>query len=177
MKYSIAFTALALGGLSLAQTVILDDGGDTLALLSNINPSDVAAILDPEVLGPPIGVGNAATIDFDAAEATSSVLALVATATDAQTDIITSTADSSAATQTVFAKRNPVGGSTGNVQRRDLNYPVDTSSYVSVQVQVSENHELTLLQGYPFGLYTSIYQLPEINSGSWVFDLPDPAKI
>ncbi|THY54754.1 hypothetical protein D6C99_03393 [Aureobasidium pullulans] len=129
MKYSIAFTALALGGLSLAQTVILDDGGDTLALLSNINPSDVAAILDPEVLGPPIGVGNAATIDFDAAEATSSVLALVATATDAQTDIITSTADSSAATQTVFAKRNPVGGSTGNVQRRDLNYPVDTSSY------------------------------------------------
>ncbi|KAI4727540.1 hypothetical protein E4T49_04715 [Aureobasidium sp. EXF-10728] len=129
MRYSLAFAALALRGLGLAQTVVLDDGGNTSALLSNIDPADIAAIQDPDVLGPPIGVPDTATINFDEASATSSVLALVATATDAQTDIITSTADASAATQTVFAKRSPVGGSTSNVHRRDLSYPVDTSSY------------------------------------------------
>ncbi|CAD0110953.1 unnamed protein product [Aureobasidium uvarum] len=129
MRYSLACAALALRGLSLAQTVVLDDGGDTSALLSNIDPADIAAIQDPEILGSPISVPDAATIDFDEALATRSVLALVATATDAQTNIITSTADASAAIQTVFAKRNSVGGSTGKVHRRDLSYPVDTSSY------------------------------------------------
>ncbi|KAI5236684.1 hypothetical protein E4T43_08467 [Aureobasidium subglaciale] len=129
MKYSFALAALAFRCLGLAQTVVLDDGGDTLALLSNIDPSDIAAIPEPEILGPPTGVFDEANINFDAAQVTNSVLALVATATDAQTDIITSTADSSAATQTVFAKRSPFGGVTSDIQRRDLTYPVDTSSY------------------------------------------------
>lgn len=147
MKSGLALAALAFGGMSLAQsttavaTSAVDIDGQTTTLVSNIDPSDIAAIPEPEVLGPPIGVyESVSSATYNEAQATASVLALVVEATDAQTAVITPESTAIAATKTpvpvsseaaAARKRSYVGGLTGNLQRRDLSYPIDTSSYVS----------------------------------------------
>lgn len=146
MKSGLALAALAFSGMSLAQsttavaTSAVNIDGQTTTLVSNIDPSDIAALPEPEVLGPPIGVyESVSSATYNAAAATESVLALVVAATDAQTAVITPESTAIAATKTpvpvstesaAARKRSYVGGLTGNLQRRDLSYPVDTSSYV-----------------------------------------------
>ncbi|KAG9672405.1 hypothetical protein KCU99_g6933, partial [Aureobasidium melanogenum] len=145
MKSGLALAALAFSGMSLAQsttavaTSAVNIDGQTTTLVSNIDPSDIAALPEPEVLGPPIGVyESVSSATYNAAAATESVLALVVAATDAQTAVITPESTAIAATKTpvpvstesaAARKRSYVGGLTGNLQRRDLSYPVDTSSY------------------------------------------------
>ncbi|KAI4850606.1 hypothetical protein E4T44_02643, partial [Aureobasidium sp. EXF-8845] len=87
----------------------------------------------------PIGVVDSVpSATYNAAEATASVLALVAAATDAQTAVIAPVSSAIAASKTPVAvetetaaarKRSYVGGLSGNVQRRDTSYPIDTSKY------------------------------------------------
>ncbi|KAK6003345.1 hypothetical protein QM012_001190 [Aureobasidium pullulans] len=145
MKSGLALAALAFSGMSLAQsttaiaTSAVDIDGQTTTLVSNIDPSDIAALPEPEVLGPPVGVyESVSSATYNEAQATASVLALVVEATDAQTAVITPESTAIAATKTPIPvssesaaarKRSYVGGLTGNVQRRDLSYPIDTSNY------------------------------------------------
>jgi hypothetical protein len=145
MKSGFAIAALAFGGMSFAQSTVIASSavevdGQTTTLLSNIDPSDIASLPEPEVLGPPIGVVDSVpSATYNAAEATASVLALVAAATDAQTAVIAPVSSAIAASKTPVAvetetasarKRSYVGGLSGNVQRRDTSYPIDTSKYV-----------------------------------------------
>lgn len=122
-----------LGGRCLAQSATVI-GLNSVTVVSGIDPSDVAAIPEPDVLGPPVGVADEIqTITFDAASVTSSVLALVTAATDAQTEIVSGAAATSIASTYGRKKRAFVGDSTG-LQRRDAKYPVDTKSYVSLSL-------------------------------------------
>ncbi|THX78642.1 hypothetical protein D6D04_05634 [Aureobasidium pullulans] len=132
MKTGFALAALAFGGMGLAQSSsAVEVDGATTTLVSNIDPSDIAALPEPEVLGPPIGVVDSVpSATYDPAEATASVLALVEAATDAQTAVIAAVSTAISASETPVAnKRSYVGGLSGNVQRRDLSYPIDTSKY------------------------------------------------
>ncbi|KAI4757855.1 hypothetical protein E4T51_09096 [Aureobasidium sp. EXF-12344] len=127
MKLVTTLVALGYGVLSLAQSsTVLADGAATIA--SGIDPSDVAAIPDPEILGPPIGLADSVpTVTFDAAAVTSSVLALVTANTDAQTTVIASPAETDGSSTSAAVKRSFVGGNT-NIHRRDIKYPIDTKS-------------------------------------------------
>ena len=129
MKLVTTLVALGYGVFSLAQSsTVLADGAATIA--SGIDPSDVAAIPDPEILGPPIGLADSVpTVTFDAAAVTSSVLALVTANTDAQTTIIASPAETDDSSTPAAVKRSFVGGNT-NIHRRDTKYPIDTKSFV-----------------------------------------------
>ncbi|KAH0367728.1 hypothetical protein KCU65_g4462, partial [Aureobasidium melanogenum] len=148
MKSGLALAALAFGGMSYAQsttvvaTSAVDIDGQTTTLVSNIDPSDIAALPEPAVLGPPVGVYEVVTsATFNAAAATASILAAVVEATDAQTAVIVPESTAIAASKTrvpvstesaAARKRSYVGGLTGNLQRRDspiMSYPVDTSEY------------------------------------------------
>lgn len=178
MRTGLALAALALGGLSFAQaTAVVEDGnGETTTLLNNIDPSDIAAIPEPEVLGPPIGVVKSVpSISYNAAEETASVLALVTAATDAQTAVLDA-ATSSVASETAVSKRSYLGGSTGKLQRRDMKYPIDTSNFVRTDRpgnHVLLDDVLTRRKGHSFGLHSGIYQLPRRYCVSWIPDLPD----
>lgn len=126
MRSFIPLVALLLGSRSFAQSTVVIDNA---TIVSGIDPSDIAAIPEPEDLGPPIGVADVVpTITFDAASVTASILALVTAATDVQTSILDSPATTSVAAQD-RRKRTFVGGNT-NLGRRDTKYPIDTSSYV-----------------------------------------------
>ncbi|KAG9692082.1 hypothetical protein KCU95_g7325, partial [Aureobasidium melanogenum] len=145
MKSGLALAALAFGGMSYAQsttvvaTSAVDIDGQTTTLVSNIDPSDIAALPEPAVLGPPVGVYEVVTsATYNAAAATASILALVVEATDAQTAVIAPESTAIAASKTpvpvsseapAARKRSCVGGLTGNLQRRGMSYPVDTSNY------------------------------------------------
>lgn len=120
---------VAYGSLGACQSsIVITQAGATATIVSGIDLSDIAAIPEPEELGPPVGVPDAVGLDYDAAAVTSSVLALVSAATDAQTAVVA--AATSTPTSDVL-KRLYVGSNT-NLQRRDRSYPIDTSSYVSV---------------------------------------------
>lgn len=125
MKIVSAILAIGYGAVALAQSSTrIADGSATI--VSGIDPSDIAAIPDPDLIGPPIGIADdVPCVSYDAAAVTSSVLALVTAATDAQTSIISSGAPST----TVAVKRSFVGGNT-NLHRRDSKYPIDTKSFV-----------------------------------------------
>lgn len=129
MKFTTALLALGYGATSFAQsTTVVADGGATI--VSGIDPSDVAAIPEPELLGPPIGViDSVPTVAYDAAAVTSSVLALVTANTDAQTTVIASPAETDVSSTPAAVKRFFVGGNT-NIHRRDTMYPIDTKSFV-----------------------------------------------
>ncbi|KAI4717850.1 hypothetical protein E4T48_05939 [Aureobasidium sp. EXF-10727] len=144
MKSGFALAALAFGGMSFAQSTALatsavEIDGQTTTLLGNIDPSDIAAIPEPAVLGPPIGVVESVpSATYNAAEATASLLAAVVAATDAQTAVIAAESTAIAASKSLVPvssavaaarKRSYVGGLSGNLHRRDLSYPVDTSKY------------------------------------------------
>ena len=146
MKSGFALAALAFGGMTFAQSSVIatsavEVDGQTTTLVSNIDPSDIASLPEPAVLGPPIGVVDSVpSATYNAAEATASALALVEAATDAQTAVIAPESTAVAATKTTVPletetaaarKRSYIGGLSGNVQRRDTSYPVDTSKYVS----------------------------------------------
>ncbi|KAI5242705.1 hypothetical protein E4T43_04626 [Aureobasidium subglaciale] len=160
MKSGFALAALAFGGMSLGQTSsAVEVDGATTTLVSNIDPSDIAALPEPSVLGPPVGVVDAvSSATYDAAEATAAVLALVEAATDAQTAVIIAETSAIAPTKTPVAdatieKRSYIGGLSGNVQRRDTSYPIDTSkfnvpsgytpAFVSLQGSTQANGYLT----------------------------------
>jgi membrane-associated protease RseP (regulator of RpoE activity) len=120
----VAYSSLGVCQLS----TVITQAGTTATILSGIDPSDIAAIPEPEELGPPVGVPDAVGLDYDAAAVTASVLAVVVAATDAQTAVV------AAATSTPVSdvsKRSYIGSNT-NLQRRDRSYPIDTSSYVSI---------------------------------------------
>ena len=138
MKLAAAFVALGYSVFSLAQSsTVVADGGATI--VSGIDPSDVAAIVDPELLGPPVGVVDSVpTVSYDAAAVTSSVLALVTAATDAQTTVVASPAEASSKGA---AKRAYVGGNT-NIHRRDTKYPIDTKSFVSSLMHLTAFQDL-----------------------------------
>ncbi|KAI4732541.1 hypothetical protein E4T50_16889 [Aureobasidium sp. EXF-12298] len=122
----VALATYASLGVCQSSTVITQAGA-TATILSGIDPSDIAAIPEPEDLGPPIGVPDSVGLDYDAAAVTNSVLALVVAATDAQTAVVpAATTGSTPVSDT--SKRSYVGGNT-NLQRRDHSYPIDTSSY------------------------------------------------
>lgn len=129
MKFTTALLALGYGASSFAQsTTVVADGGSTI--VSGIDPSDVAAIPEPELLGPPIGlIDPVPTVTYDAAAVTSSVLALVTANTDARTAVIASPAESDVSSTPAAVKRSFVGGNT-NIYRRDTKYPIDTKSFV-----------------------------------------------
>ncbi|KAG9693863.1 hypothetical protein KCU95_g6185, partial [Aureobasidium melanogenum] len=117
---------VAYGSLGACQSsIVITQAGATATIVSGIDLSDIAAIPEPEELGPPVGVPDAVGLDYDAAAVTSSVLALVSAATDAQTAVVA--AATSTPTSDVL-KRLYVGSNT-NLQRRDRSYPIDTSSY------------------------------------------------
>jgi hypothetical protein len=128
MKFALALVALGYGVTSLAQsTTVVADSGATI--VSGIDPSDVAAIPDSEFLGPPVGVADTVqNITYDAAVVTSSVLALVTAATDAQTTVTANAAE----TSTPGALKRSFIGSNTNIYRRDTKYPIDTKSFVSI---------------------------------------------
>ena len=137
MKAGFALAALAFGGMSFAQSsaavssAVVDDGSGTTTLVSNIDPSDIASLPEPEVLGPPIGdAAVVTTASYNSAQETASVLALVTAATDAQTGVLAVATSSAVSSEAAVSKRSFVGGSSGNVKRRDLSYPIDTSKYV-----------------------------------------------
>lgn len=139
MKTGFALAALAFGGMGLAQSSsAVEVDGATTTLVSNVDPSDIAALPEPEVLGPPIGVVDSVpSATYDPAEATASVLALVEAATDAQTAVVAAVSTAISASETPVAnKRSYVGGLSGNVQRRDLSYPIDTSKYVCIILEI-----------------------------------------
>lgn len=173
MKSGLALAALAFGGMSYAQsttvvaTSAVDIDGQTTTLVSNIDPSDIAALPEPAVLGPPVGVYEVVTsATYNAAAATASILALVVEATDAQTAVIAPESTAIAASKTpvpvsseapAARKRSYVGGLTGNLQRRGMSYPVDTSNYVSrvldkFKIYSDANQGIAC----PFWLYTGI---------------------
>lgn len=148
MKSGFALAALAFGGMSFAQSSVIatsavEIDGQTTTLVSNIDPSDIASLPEPEILGPPIGVVDSVpSATYNAAEATASVLALVVAATDAQTAVIAAESTAIAASKTpvpvetetpAARKRSYVGGLSGNLQRRDTSYPIDTSRYVGTR--------------------------------------------
>jgi hypothetical protein len=101
---------VAYGSLSVCQsTTVITQAGTTATILSGIDPSDIAAILEPEELGPPVGGPDAVGLDYDAAAVTASVLAVVVAATDAQMAVV------AAATSTPVSnvsKRSYVGSNT-----------------------------------------------------------------
>jgi hypothetical protein len=153
MKSGFALAALAFGGMTFAQSSVIASAvevdGQTTTLVSNIDPSDIASLPEPEILGPPIGVVDSVpSATYNAAEATAAVLALVVAATDAQTAVIVAESTAIAASKTpvpvesdtaAARKRSYVGGLSGNVQRRDVSYPIDTSKYVSINLDQSIN--------------------------------------
>jgi hypothetical protein len=109
---------------------VIADGSATI--ISGIDPSDVAAIPDPELLGPPVGIADSVqTISYDAAAETSSVLALVTAATDPQTTVIASPAQTDSPSNLAADKRSYIGSNT-NIHRRDTKYPIDTKPFVSI---------------------------------------------
>lgn len=57
--------------------------GATATIFSGIDPADIAAIPEPEKLGPPVGLPNAVGLNYDAAVVTASMLTVVVAATDA----------------------------------------------------------------------------------------------
>ncbi|KAI4726029.1 hypothetical protein E4T49_06200 [Aureobasidium sp. EXF-10728] len=117
---------VAYGSLSVCQlSTVITQLGTTATILSGIDPSDIAAIPEPEELGPPVGISDAAALDYDAAAVTASVLAVVVAATDAQTAVVAAATSTSVSD---VSKRSYVGSNT-NLQRRDRSYPIDTSSY------------------------------------------------
>jgi hypothetical protein len=59
MKSGFALAALAFGGMSFAQSTVVATSavqidGQTTTLISNIDPSDIASLPEPEILGPPM---------------------------------------------------------------------------------------------------------------------------
>jgi hypothetical protein len=194
MKSGFALAALAFGGMSFAQSTVVASSavevdGQTTTLISNIDPSDIASLPEPEILGPPIGVVDSVpSATYNAAEATASVLALVVAATDAQTAVIAAVSSAIAASEIPVAvatesaaahKRSYVGGLSGNVQRRDVSYPIDTSKYVSIVLDQSTGDSMNANKctECPFWLYTSIYQSSRLYSGQRIFDLQDTVKV
>jgi hypothetical protein len=181
MKSGFAIAALAFGGMSFAQSTVIASSavevdGQTTTLLSNIDPSDIASLPEPEVLGPPIGVFDSVpSATYNAAEATASVLALVAAATDAQTAVIAPVSSAIVASKTPVAvetetaaarKRSYVGGLSGNVQRRDTSYPIDTSKYVStIPDPLTDSRNANRYTECSFRLHTSIQQPSGIYTG------------
>jgi len=120
---------VAYGSLGACQSATVStQAGATATIFSGIDPSDIAAIPEPEELGPPVGVPDAVGLDYDAAAVTASVLAVVVAATDAQTAVVAAATSSPASD---VSKRSYVGSNT-HLQRRDRSYPIDTSSYVSI---------------------------------------------
>lgn len=159
MKFQAATLVafLASGRLSLCQSsAVVTAGGVTTTIVNGIDASDIAAIPEPEVLGPPVGVADVATIEYDAAAATASVLAIVTAATDAQTAIVAAPTASSISESSKF-KRAYVGSNT-NLQRRDTAYPIDTSKYVSLfRLERRQPATNFLLQAVPNG-YTPAFE-------------------
>jgi hypothetical protein len=176
MRFAAALVALSYGVTCLAQSsTVISDGGATI--VSGIDPSDVAAIPDPELLGPPVGVGDTVqTITYDAAAVTSSVLALVTAAVDGQTTVIANAAETSIPDA---AKRSFVG-SNANIYRRDTRYPIDTKSFVSIALLLESSGWtcwLTGRSGHSFRLYPCFHQSARSISGSWVLDLQDSEEL
>jgi len=132
---------VAYGSLGACQSsTVITQAGATATIVSGIDPSDIAAIPEPEELGPPVGVPDAVGLDYDAAAVTASVLAVVVAATDAQTAVVAAATSSPASD---VSKRSYVGSNT-NLQRRDRSYPIDTSSYVSIAPDVIKSSSLIL---------------------------------
>ena len=129
MKFTTTLAALGYRIVSFAQSTTVVANGDA-TIVSGIDPSDVAAIPEPDLLGPPVGVVDSVpTMTYDAAAVTSSVLALVTANTDAQTTVIASPVETDASSTPAAVKRSFVGGNT-NIYRRDTKYPIDTKSFV-----------------------------------------------
>jgi hypothetical protein len=127
---------VAYGSLGACQSsTVITEAGATATILSGIDPADIAAIPEPEELGPPVGIPDAVNLDYDAAAVTASVLAVVVAATDAQTAVVAA----ATATSTPLSKRSYVGSNT-NLQRRDRSYPIDTSTYVSIVIRCHRVH-------------------------------------
>ncbi|CAD0101055.1 unnamed protein product [Aureobasidium mustum] len=147
MKSGFALAALAFGGMSFAQsttavaTSAVEVDGQTTTLVSNIDPSDIAALPEPAVLGPPIGVfETVSSASYNAAEATASALALVVEATDAQTAVIAPESTAIAASKTPV----PVSSEAAAANKRSYHVPSGyTPAFVNLQGSTQANGYLT----------------------------------
>jgi len=162
---------VAYGSLGACQSsTVITQAGATATIVSGIDPSDIAAIPEPEELGPPVGVPDAVGLDYDAAAVTASVLAVVVAATDAQTAVVAAATSSPASD---VSRRSYVGSNT-NLQRRDRSYPIDTSSYVSIALGCCRMLVTNYQKGHPKWLHSRLYQLSGIHSEQRLHDLQDP---
>lgn len=125
VRCTTVFVAIGFRAVSFTQSTTI-----VATIVSGIDPSDIAAIPEPDLLGPLIGVVSpVASVTYDAAAVTSSVLALIIANTDAQTTVIASPAEPDTSSTPTALKKSFNGGNT-NIHRRDTKYPIDTKSFV-----------------------------------------------